>query len=141
MTIEAIDWVRSRPQQFFPPGPIAAVQIAAYVMADVMLLGGESCVVRRFGDWWIVAGERNWLQHETIDVEALFRRVVPDPRQGNHSMRSEIIVAAFATQVSAISDGRVYPVKGLPPSGECVSVASGMAAAIMFSLVEASEQT
>jgi hypothetical protein len=131
--LDPIHWLRERPGQFFVGGSVNPLDLAAWIMADVLLLS-EQCVVRRFGDWWIVGSDVNWIQHPTHSVEDLFRHVVPDPRQGRHSMRAEVIVGAFASRVALVASGEERCIKGESPPASVWSNAKGLRAAILFAV-------
>jgi hypothetical protein len=97
-TVDALKWLRSQPARFFPSGRPHPIHLLAFVMADVLELGGGSCTIRHQGEWWIVGSDVDWLDH-SVDVPQLFGRVIAAPQHGQHSMRAEVLVAAFATSV------------------------------------------
>ncbi len=131
--VDPVQWLLARPQQFFLGGSANPLDLAASIMADVLLVS-EQCVVRCLGDWWIVGSDVNWIQHPTHSVEDLFQRVVPDPRQGRHSMRAEVIVGAFASRVALVAAGEQRCIKGESPPASVWSKAKGLRAAVLFSV-------
>lgn len=79
-SVDALEWVRSRPRQFF---------------------GRDEP-----GGWWIVGSDVDWLTNVPCTIAELFRRVVPAPEHGEHSMRGEVLVGAFCSDVSVVgTDG------------------------------------
>lgn len=132
--VDALEWVRGRAGQFFASGVVEPVYLLAYLMADVLELGGGTCVIFRQDDWWIVGSEVDWLRHDQFSTEELFRHVVPAPRHGNHSMRGEILVAAFSKHVAVLLDGNSEQIKGEKPSAQASDRAATYHRALMFSL-------
>jgi hypothetical protein len=137
MTIEQVDalaWVRARPTQFFGREVPDAIAILAYLLADVVGLGKGECIVRSTEGWWIVGSDTQWLSHPKLGVADLFQNVVPAPLHGEHSMRGEVLLGAFARDVAVVTSGEVTQVKGHPPSPSALRKAGGMAQAILFAL-------
>jgi hypothetical protein len=122
MTLEVIDplgWVKRNQMLFFPGGNVDVIRLLAYVMSDVLELGrGECRIVQRDG-WWFVTSDIDWLVHE-LPLRELFQRVVPAPQHGEHSMRAEVLVNAYADDVLAISGGQATEIKGHAPDGPLV---------------------
>ncbi|MBX3262870.1 MAG: hypothetical protein KF782_24545 [Labilithrix sp.] len=117
MLLEEIDplaWVKGNQKLFFPGGQIDVIRLIAYVMSDVLELGrGECRIVRRDG-WWFVSSDVDWFVHD-LSVRELFQRVVPAPQHGEHSMRAEVLINAYADDVFAVSGGEENEIKGLLP--------------------------
>src|SRR5688572_11695175 len=104
-TIDAIKWVKSKPSRFFNTDEPDPVRLLAYIMADVLELGGGECRIRSIGDWWVIGSDVAWLTHQEYPVSELFKNVVPAPQHGEHSMRGEVLVGAFAKDVAVVSGG------------------------------------
>lgn len=132
--VNAMEWVRSRPRQFFGRDDPGAVHLLAYLMADVVDLGGGECVIRRSAGWWITGSDVDWLGAARHPVVELFRRVVPAPGHGEHSMRGEILVAAFAVDVAVTGEHGLIRVQGDPPVESVLQEARGLKRAILFRL-------
>ena len=125
MTLEPIDplaWVKRNQTRFFRGGQIDVIWLLAYVMSDVLELGrGECRIVQRDG-WWFVTSDVDWLAHD-LPVRELFQRVVPAPQHGEHSMRAEVLVNAFAADVFAVSGGETIQIKGRAPDDALIQSA------------------
>lgn len=133
-SIDAVAWVRSRPVQFFGREVPDAIGILAYLLADVVGLGGGEFIVRRSQDWWIVGSDVCWLSHPSLGVSDLFHNVVPAPAHGEHSMRAEVLLGAFARDVTVMTTGRATVVQGRDPPSLALEKVRGMAQAILFAL-------
>jgi hypothetical protein len=133
-TPDAVAWVRARPQQFFPSGTPEPVYLLAYAMADVVGLSAGSCTIRRHEDWWIIGSEVDWLRHDEYTPTDLFSHVVPAPSHGQHSMRAEVILSAFATNIWIILGSERQRIVGSDPSDAVWAVAAGLHRAVIFSL-------
>jgi hypothetical protein len=131
-TIDALTWARSRVERFFPSGKPDPVYLLAYLMADVLELGRGTCVIRQCGDWWTIGSDVDWLRDSRYSEEELFRRVVPAPEHGEHSMRGEIIAAAFARSVWVAIDGTRKLIHGDDVPEEVWNATSGLHRVMVF---------
>lgn len=119
--VDGLEWVRSREKQLFATGRIDAMALIAYVMVDVLEIGRGSCRIAGCDSWWFVSSDVDWLRHPDLGVIELFQRVVVAPDHGEHSLRAESLMNAFATDVvTEGADGRVV-IKGTPPSDDGVA--------------------
>jgi hypothetical protein len=133
--IDPMKWVRSRPNQFFfgrdTPDP---TDLLIYIMADIIKLGKGECAIRRTGEWFVIGSDVDWLKHEQYSILDLFNNVVAAPAHGEHSMRGEILVNAFARDVAVLENGKVLQVKGDAPPPDTLEKAVSMQQAIVFRL-------
>src|SRR5262245_48486171 len=121
--VDGLAWVRERPEQFFPSGQPDAMWLVAYVMSDVLELGRGECRISSRAGWWWVASDADWMRHPVHSPQELFQRVVPAPGQGMHSLRSEVLLNAFASDVFIWSPGTSTRIKGEAPGRELVDSA------------------
>jgi hypothetical protein len=112
--IDPIAWVKASQSRFFPDGTFDVIRLLAYVMADVIVLGGGDCRIARRAAWWFVASDADWLAQE-IPLRELFQRVVPAPAHGEHSLRAEVLLTAYAQDVYTAKDDDEFIVKGVAP--------------------------
>jgi hypothetical protein len=134
VNVDPLKWVRSRPEQFFSAGVVEPIYILPYLMADVIELGGGACTILRDGKWWLVGSDVNWLQHDHYSVPELFNHVVPAPAHGEHSMRGEVLVGAFAKNVCVSIARRSLQIEGEAPPQNILDRALKFHCALMFSL-------
>lgn len=132
--VDALEWVRSRPQQFFKQGKPDPVHLLVYLMADVVELGKGECVIRNFHHWWIIGSDVDWLASVPCAIPELFRRVVPAPQHGEHSMRGEVLLGAFCSDVSVVGADGLLRIVGSDPEKGALMKAAGMRRAIVFRL-------
>ncbi len=130
--IDALQWVRSRPGQFLSASGPAATSLLTYVVADIVDLSAGDCVIRRAAGWWMVGSTEDWLAGSGLPIAQLFARVVAAPVHGVHSMRGEVIVAAFARDVAVRSAGTRHQICGAPPPEDVWDLAADLRAAIFF---------
>jgi hypothetical protein len=133
-TVDALQWVRARSQQFFPSGKPEPIYLLAYLMADVLELGRGSCMIRQKDGWWIIGSEIDWLCDAPCSEVELFERIVPAPQHGEHSMRGEILTSAFARSVWLTLDGQRVRIRGQEPPSLAWDHAAGLHRAIVFSM-------
>jgi hypothetical protein len=132
--VNAVQWVLTRPERFFSSSAPDPLRLLAYLMADVLVLGGGSCTIHRVDDWWVVGSDADWLRHERFSVRELFERVVAQPEHGEHSMRAEILVAAFAPSVWLALQGDRVCIRGTAPPHRVWERAAGQIRVVAFSM-------
>lgn len=132
--VDALQWVRSRPEMFFPLGRPTPVHLLAYLMADVLVLGGGSCTIRQQGGFWLIGSEVDWLRGAPCSEVEVFSRVVPAPQHGEHSMRGEVLVSAFAGSVWLTLDARRTRIQGDEPPSSVWDLAMGLRRTILFGM-------
>lgn len=130
--VEPINWVKSRPIQFFGREQPDPLNLIAFIMADIIALGKGECIIRSSGEWFIIGSDLNWLKHNRYDIFELFNNVVPAPTHGKHSMRGEILINAFASDIAVLENGKVNQVKGCSPPTNILDKADGLYYAIIF---------
>jgi hypothetical protein len=109
---DAVMWVAAHPERFFHSGGVNAIELVQSLSADALLSGAQDIVVHQDGDIWVVASSTNWLAVPSLTIPDLFGRVVPHPGAGPNSMRSEVLLNAFCSDVVAVTSGSVAFVKG-----------------------------
>ncbi|MEW6747706.1 MAG: hypothetical protein AB1486_33670 [Planctomycetota bacterium] len=109
---DALSWVVSHPERFFTSGKPTELELLRSVWMDAVLCGAtEVATVRKHGHW-IVGASADWLGQTDIAPSELFTRLVPLPQAGPNSVRSEILLRAFCSEVGAVSKGRFLTIKG-----------------------------
>lgn len=132
-SIDVRSWVRQRPERFFNVTQPHRVHLLSYVMADILELGQGDCLIRSIGAWSVVGSNVAWLEQDAIPLRELFERVVAAPEHGEHSMRAEVLMGAFAADVTVKSrDAELLVVKGERPAMDALDAAEGMRQAIIF---------
>jgi hypothetical protein len=97
--------------------------VLAYIVSDVLELGRGECRIVASDFWWFVSSNVDWMVHATIPVAELFERVVPALEHGEHSLRAEVVLNAFANDVVTEASGCRILVKGVPPEDHVVQAA------------------
>jgi hypothetical protein len=103
-------------------------------MVDIIELGKGGCMIHCTGDWFVIGSDLDWLKHEEYNVLELFDNVAPAPAHGEHSMRGEILIKAFARDVAVLESGKMLIVKGDAPPSTALEKVVGMQQAIVFRL-------
>lgn len=119
--IDAIAWVRGNPARFFSSGRAEAIPLLAYALNDVLELGRGECRISCHDGWWVIASDEDWLMHPEFSVRQLFENVVPAPEHGEHSLRAEVLVNAFATDVFTIAGDVPLVVRGEAPEPSLIA--------------------
>jgi hypothetical protein len=131
---DAIGWARAAPWNFFPGGDATPTRLLAWVMDDVITLGGGDCVIRHTGGWYAIGSDRDWLAHDEHRPRDLFTRVVSHPERRVHDLRAELLLAAFATSVWISLDGARDEIQGAAPPDEAWALTAGLHRAILFAM-------
>jgi hypothetical protein len=113
--INALAWIRGNEARFFSAGRAEAIPLLAYAMNDVLELGRGECRISHHDDWWVIASDRDWLRHPEFSVRQLFENVIPAPEHGEHSLRAEVLLNAFAVDVFTIAGDEPLVVRGEAP--------------------------
>src|SRR5262245_49018810 len=120
-TVDPLSWVRQRTEQFFPTRRIDPLCLLAYVMADVIELGRGECHISGRDSWWFIASDVDWLLDARFSIQELFANVVPAPGHGPHSLRAEILLNVFATDLFIWNREGHMVIKGDMPGLELVT--------------------
>ena len=113
--VDPREWVRRNPGMFFRGARPDGLQLATWVLADVIETGGGGCRLERTAGWWLLGSDVDWLLSPGLAVRELFTRVVAEPKRGTHSMRAEILLEVFCADVFTKSQSTEELVKGVSP--------------------------
>jgi hypothetical protein len=134
---DPVQWVLTHPERFFKTGKPNELELAQAVWLDATLSGVRDVLVHHENEIWVIAASGNWLTEGALSTPELFARVVPLAPAGPNSMRSEILLNAFCTEVVAVVGTSVSFAKGggaVRTEADIVMKHSGLAAAIGFRL-------
>jgi hypothetical protein len=99
---------------FIPGGIPSPSDLASKIAADALILRASRTLAVHADPWWAVAADVDWLAAAPVPVDELFRRIVPFPEAGVNSMRSEILLTAFADDVLTWNgNDQPYRLKGV----------------------------
>lgn len=119
--LDAIAWIRGNQARFFPSGQAEAIPLLAYAMNDVLELGRGECRISCHAEWWVIASDQDWLRHPDFSVRQLFENVIPAPEHGEHSLRAEVLVNAFAADVFTIAGDEPFVIRGQAPEPDLLT--------------------
>ena len=104
-TIDPVEHIRRNPERYVPAGRVEPEYLAERLAEDARILGARAVQTRQVGGWWVVAADFDWVGDGTSSgAPDVFSNVVAFPEAGVNSMRSEILLTAFADDV-VTSDG------------------------------------
>lgn len=110
---DAVAYVKERPERFCRAGGPEPVEVATNLVSEALILGAREACVVRYGEWWVISSDEDWLQtHPQYVPKELFFRLVAFPEAGPNSIRTEVLVTAFAQQVITIGEDGHFVVKG-----------------------------
>lgn len=102
---DPLPFIRKAPERFLRQVPAQAHELATNLVGDAVLLtGAPATACKGPGAWWIVGCEVDWLAQGEFAATPLetFRRLLPFPEAGVNSMRSEVLLSAFAEAVITV---------------------------------------
>ncbi len=113
-TLDPIDHIRANPQMYLRGGNADPVDLARQIAGDAIYLGAKRAQIINVNGWLLVAADVDWMKGS--EIQEIFSQVVPFPKAGVNSMRSEVLLSAFARDIfTADSTGHVV-IKGTAPN-------------------------
>ncbi|HEY7116786.1 MAG TPA: hypothetical protein VH475_09380 [Tepidisphaeraceae bacterium] len=110
---DALTHLRAHPEFYLPGGRLEPSDFATRLAGDALALGATRTLAVHHHDWWAVAADTDWLVAiPQVAPRELFQRIVPFPQAGANSMRSEVLIAAFADDVVTWTNGVLEVLKG-----------------------------
>jgi len=125
MSISVVDplaLVRQQESRFFIAGKFDPDEMAGQVAAEALLCGASCVKIDRREQWWILTADRDWLGER--DALQAFRRLVSYPEGGENSMRSEVLLTAFAADVITVAHGEMVAIRGEADASQQTFLAS-----------------
>lgn len=109
-----VEWIRSRPDMFLRGG-FHAADMAGRLAGDALIIGALKVVITRHAAWHVISADVDWLSIQPschVEPRQAFFQIVAFPEAGVNSMRSEVLLTAFASKVIAASLQDRFTVKG-----------------------------
>lgn len=114
--VDGFAWVASHPEKFFIDGKASELELASHICCDAVHLD-IACTVLKHEEYWVLHAKSDWLELSEHSVQKLFTRIVPAPEQGANSMRSEVIAAAYASELATFDGHTWLEIRGeIPPA-------------------------
>jgi hypothetical protein len=115
-TSDSVAFVRDHPDIYFGIDHRPTVDLLiTSVTSDAVILGVDLIVIERTVRACFVFGNKNWMRIGRKEGESyidIFNKIHQFPQAGQNSIRSEILVTAFSSDVVAIEGERVHRIKG-----------------------------
>jgi hypothetical protein len=96
---DALEHIRRHPDLYLPGGRLDPSDLATRIAYDALTLGATRAMTAHQNHWWAVAADVDWLDSAPVNRTQLFQRIVPFPRAGENSMRSEALIGALADHI------------------------------------------
>jgi hypothetical protein len=109
---DPIDVIRRRPTMYLGVDTPTAQVLAGRMVSSLVWLDALPAGVSHLGEWWVIRSERDWLSADGPSSLAAFSRILPLPGAGANSMRSEVLLTAFAECVVTAGTDGVSWIKG-----------------------------
>lgn len=113
--IDPIEHVRSNPEMYMGRSDPDPAAIADTIAQGSLVLGASETKVTRFGRWWIISADVDWLSVPcscTASPIETFNRLLAFPELAVNSFRHETLATAFAQCVVSLSHTDRFVVSG-----------------------------
>jgi hypothetical protein len=97
--INAIQHIRDHPRMYLPDGKVSGEYLLSKLVLDALFLGVRDIRVQHINEWWLIGSSANLFPEDSGELITLFTQVVPFPEAGVNSMRTEVLLTAFAQDV------------------------------------------
>jgi hypothetical protein len=114
-TLDPIEHIRSNPQMYLRGGKVDRIDIARQLAGDAIYLGAKRVQIVDVNDWMLVAADTDWMKRSSADMRSAFDKIVPFPEAGINSMRSEVLLSAFAQDIFTADATGHEVIKGAAP--------------------------
>ncbi len=114
-TEDGVKQVLTTPQMYLGGVSKATAEILLSAMfSDAILLNEKKILYSQIKEWHVLSGLTNWTERNVFNLKSpleIFQRIIPFPEGGVNSIRSEVLLTAFASQVFVKYDTQWYIVK------------------------------
>lgn len=111
--VTAGDYIHAHIAQFFPGGVVTGARLACGIVEDALLMGVQKVLTVHQNDCWAVIGSEDWLNADTVEaIDQMFSRMTSFPEGGINSMRSEVLLPPFCSDILAATPESDHAVKG-----------------------------
>ena len=104
--------IRRRPAMFFRDGQFSPDEAVERIVGEALRCGATDLGIKRLAAWWIIWSAQDWLPER--DHRTAFERIVSYPEGGQNSVRAEVFLTAFASDVVTQTSAGLLVIKGTP---------------------------
>jgi hypothetical protein len=110
---DPLSFVKSHEMMFPIRSRVPGLGLARRVIVDALVYGNGTCEVFREGGWWFVVSDADWLASVTkLDEADTFSEIIAVPEVEDNSLRSEILLNAFADSIWVLTPTTYKMIKG-----------------------------
>ena len=102
---DPITIIRRNPFLYGGEQPRSA-RLAAALARDLICHGDVPVSVEDVEGWWLITCQKDWLSDGDTDKSQYWSRMIPTPDVMRESIRSEILLTAFATGLLTMAGGK-----------------------------------
>jgi hypothetical protein len=99
-----------------PRGPF----LARAMSEDLIIFADLPMTVDAVAGWWLIASQKDWLRKDGADRSDYWRRIVPTPEAGRETMRTEVLLTAFANGLFTVAGQGIEWIVSGPPAPKAV---------------------
>jgi hypothetical protein len=114
---DTLSFIRRRWDIYLPEG-VSELILAERLQKEARLLTGCEAKIQQSNGWWLVSCPHDWLRigrYLGDEPSELFDRAFAFPESGVNTVRSEIVVAAFASDVFINTPEQYHVIQGGEP--------------------------
>jgi hypothetical protein len=139
LTAPATERIRRDPTRYLGARLPTPPFMASALVQDALICGCKDVRVQRYDNWTSVSAGEDWIipnlkWERTPTYEEVFRAMIPFPQAGPNSFRSEVLVAAFSTELYVVRGESVTVCIGDAPPDNIMSRLSPMPFMVVFRL-------
>ena len=107
--------VITRQDMYFGSKGASAEKICSSIAEGALILGCTHIEIAKLKDWWIVAGDKDWLKlnnHSKTYESNVFECLCPFPEYGINAIRSEYFSSVFSSSLVTWDGEKAAVIKG-----------------------------
>jgi len=107
--------VIKRQDMYFGSKGASAEKICSAIAEGALILGCTHTEIAKLKDWWIVAGDKDWLKldnHSKTNESNVFEGLCPFPEYGINAIRTEYFSNVFSSSLVTWDREKAAVIKG-----------------------------
>lgn len=129
----ALDAVRRLEQRMFRVGSFNAPEVVAHIVQAALVCDVRDLQIVTDRDWYLISSDTDWLTEDGVDVASeAFDRILSFRRGGDNSMRPEVLLSAFASDVLTLASGVITEIRSSEAQRPDLAEYEGAARVVAF---------
>jgi hypothetical protein len=135
----ATERIRRSPSRYLGSRLPTSPFMASALVQDALLCGITEIRVAQHDNWTSVSANEDWIiphikWERPLNYDHVFRTLIPFPQAGPNSFRSEVVVAAFSTDLSVLLGAAMCTCVGTAPPDSVLEKLGPMPFVVVFKI-------